>query len=95
MNTAQKQFSLNRDSFSREVHAAGVLNHPNTCHAHDVGPEYLVMELCKGETLAASTIELVRKTGISEKARNTGKVLGSQRGLDALYFLPPAGFQVF
>jgi hypothetical protein len=45
--------------------------------------------------LATFTIELVRKTGISEKARNTGKVLGAQRGRDALFFLRATVFQVF
>ena len=41
------------DRFSREVRAVAVLNHSNICHLYDVGPDYLVMELCEGETLAA------------------------------------------
>ncbi len=41
------------DRFSREVHAVAALNHSNICHLYDVGPDYLVMELCDGETLAA------------------------------------------
>src|SRR6202453_2279170 len=40
------------DRFSREVHAVAALNHPNICHLYDVGPEYLVMELIEGPTLA-------------------------------------------
>jgi len=28
------------------------LNHPNICQLYDVGPNYLVMELVKGPTLA-------------------------------------------
>ena len=28
------------------------LNHPNICHLYDVGPDYLVMELVDGVTLA-------------------------------------------
>src|ERR1700683_1303110 len=40
------------DRFSREVHAVAVLNHPNICQLYDVGPEYLVMELVDGPTLA-------------------------------------------
>ena len=28
------------------------LNHPNICTLHDVGPNYLVMELIEGPTLA-------------------------------------------
>src|SRR5580704_15301251 len=40
------------DRFSREVHAVAALNHPNICHLYDVGPDYLVMELIEGPTLA-------------------------------------------
>src|SRR5213593_732032 len=40
------------DRFSREVHAVAALNHPNICHIYDVGPNYLVMELVEGATLA-------------------------------------------
>src|ERR1035437_7600675 len=40
------------DRFSREVHAVEALNHPNICHLYDVGPDYLVMELVEGPTLA-------------------------------------------
>ena len=40
------------DRFSREVHAVAALNHSNICHLYDVGPNYLVMELVEGSTLA-------------------------------------------
>src|SRR5271170_454638 len=40
------------ERFSREVHAIAALNHPNICHIYDVGPDYLVMELVEGPTLA-------------------------------------------
>jgi eukaryotic-like serine/threonine-protein kinase len=40
------------DRFSREVHAVAALNHSNICHLYDVGPDYLVMELVEGPTLA-------------------------------------------
>ncbi len=40
------------DRFSREVHTVAALNHPNICHLYDVGPDYLVMELVDGPTLA-------------------------------------------
>jgi serine/threonine protein kinase len=39
------------DRFQREARAIAALNHPNICTVHDVGPDYLVMELVKGETL--------------------------------------------
>src|SRR5262247_879707 len=40
------------DRFEREVHAVAALNHPNICQIYDVGPNYLVMELVDGPTLA-------------------------------------------
>ena len=43
--------------FSREVHAVAALNHPNVCTLHDVGPDYLVMELVEGPTLAERIAE--------------------------------------
>ena len=47
---ANEKFS---DRFERESRAIAALNHPNICTLHDVGPNYLVMELVEGETLAA------------------------------------------
>src|SRR5271169_5055019 len=49
IKTSAERFS---DRFSREVHAVAALNHPNICHLYDVGPDYLVMELVEGHTLA-------------------------------------------
>src|SRR5689334_16391617 len=40
------------DRFEREARTVASLNHPNVCTLHDVGPNYLVMELVEGETLA-------------------------------------------
>src|SRR5215471_1195620 len=39
------------DRFEREARAAAALNHPHICTLHDVGPDYLVMELVLGQTL--------------------------------------------
>ena len=50
IKASQEQFSAR---FDREARAISSLNHPNICTLHDVGPNYLVMELCEGETLAA------------------------------------------
>ena len=36
------------DRFEREARAVAALNHPNVCTVHDVGPNYLVMELIEG-----------------------------------------------
>jgi serine/threonine protein kinase len=38
--------------FEREARAISALNHPNICTLYDIGPNYLVMELVEGETLA-------------------------------------------
>src|SRR5579872_7152400 len=40
------------ERFAREARAIAALNHPNVCQIYDVGPNYLVMELLEGETLA-------------------------------------------
>jgi Tol biopolymer transport system component/tRNA A-37 threonylcarbamoyl transferase component Bud32 len=55
--------------FEREARAISSLNHPNICTLHDIGPNYLVMELIEGETLAARLkqgsipVELVSRYG--------------------------------
>ena len=50
IKTAREQFSAR---FEREARAISSLNHPNICTLYDVGPNYLVMELVEGETIAA------------------------------------------
>jgi len=50
VKTSREQFSAR---FDREARAISSLNHPHICTLYDVGPNYLVMELCEGETLAA------------------------------------------
>jgi serine/threonine protein kinase len=42
---SQERFT---DRFEREARAIAALNHPNICTLHDVGPNYLVMELVEG-----------------------------------------------
>ena len=37
------------ERFEREARAVAALNHPNICTLHDIGPDYLVMELVEGE----------------------------------------------
>jgi Tol biopolymer transport system component len=46
---AREQFG---ERFGREARAIAQLNHPHICTLYDVGPNYLVMELVAGETLA-------------------------------------------
>jgi Tol biopolymer transport system component/tRNA A-37 threonylcarbamoyl transferase component Bud32 len=52
--TVAIKVSLGRfsDRFAREARAIASLNHANICTLHDVGPDYLVMELIDGPTLA-------------------------------------------
>src|SRR6266516_557374 len=38
--------------FEREARAIASLNHSNICQIYDVGPNYLVMEMIEGPTLA-------------------------------------------
>jgi eukaryotic-like serine/threonine-protein kinase len=40
------------ERFQREARAIAALNHPHICTLHDVGRDYLVMELLEGQTLA-------------------------------------------
>jgi serine/threonine-protein kinase len=40
------------ERFETEARAIASLNHPNVCTLYDVGPNYLVMELVEGRTLA-------------------------------------------
>ncbi|HEY2322772.1 MAG TPA: protein kinase [Thermoanaerobaculia bacterium] len=42
-----------RARFEREAKTISQLNHPNICTLHDVGDNFLVMELLEGETLAS------------------------------------------
>jgi Tol biopolymer transport system component len=49
IKVSQERFT---DRFEREARAIAALNHPNICILHDVGPDYLVMELIEGPTLA-------------------------------------------
>ncbi|HEX8798291.1 MAG TPA: protein kinase, partial [Terriglobales bacterium] len=50
IKTIREQFNAR---FQREARAISSLNHPNICILHDVGPNYLVMELVEGQTIAA------------------------------------------
>jgi hypothetical protein len=40
------------ERFDREVRAISAFNHPHICTLYDIGPDYLVMELIDGDTLA-------------------------------------------
>jgi serine/threonine protein kinase len=50
LKTTHERFS---ERFEREARTISSLNHPNICTLYDVGPNYFVMELVEGETIAA------------------------------------------
>src|SRR5216684_1448436 len=60
------------DRFEREARAIAALNHPNICTLYDVGPDYLVMELVEGETLAAKLKK--GKLSIDDALRYGGQI---------------------
>jgi serine/threonine protein kinase/Tol biopolymer transport system component len=49
LKVCKEEFS---ERFEREARMVASLNHPNICTVHDVGPNYLVMELVEGPSLA-------------------------------------------
>jgi serine/threonine protein kinase len=49
----KRSFEQFGERFHREARAISSLNHPHICTLYDIGPDYLVMELIEGETLAA------------------------------------------
>src|SRR2546426_1072686 len=66
---SREQFSAR---FEREARAISALNHPNICTLYDVGPNYLVMELVEGETLAAKLKK--GKLSIDDTLRYGGQI---------------------
>ena len=84
------------DRFEREARAAAALNHPNICTLFDVGPNYLVMELVEGPTLAeriaTSPIALDEALKI---ARQIGDALGAAHDKGIIHRdLKPANIKV-
>src|ERR1051326_3653503 len=69
IKTTREQFS---GRFEREARAISSLNHPNICTLHDVGPNYLVMELVEGDTIAA------RLKGVGHLPLKTALLYASQ-----------------
>src|SRR4026209_1707365 len=55
------------DRFQREAEAIAALSHPNVCTLFDVGPNYLVMELVEGPTLAE--VRATRRLPVLEAVR--------------------------
>lgn len=62
IKVSAEQFS---ERFEREARAIASLNHPNICQLYDVGPNYLVMELIEGPTLA----DRIAQSGVPVQVR--------------------------
>jgi hypothetical protein len=76
------------ERFEREARAvAAPLNHPNICTLHDIGPNYLVMELVEGQTLAGATTEFcpIIKKGNCLFWRRVHPARSSRRRADRFY----------
>ena len=93
IKVSAEQFS---DRFEREARAVAALNHPNICQLYDVGPNYLVMELVEGETLAgplpfetavdyarqiAEALEAAHEKGIVHRDLKPGNIKVTPAGL--------------
>ena len=73
------------ERFEREARAIASLNHPNICTLYDVGPNYLVMELVEGPTLAdriargaiplEETLQIARQIGDALEAAHAKNVV--------------------
>jgi TolB-like protein/tRNA A-37 threonylcarbamoyl transferase component Bud32/Tfp pilus assembly protein PilF len=74
IKVASQQFS---EQFDREVRVVATLNHPNICTLHDIGPNYLVMELVEGETLRDW---LTRALPVERSLQIARQVLDALRG---------------
>jgi hypothetical protein len=87
--------------FEREARAISALNHPHICTLHDVGPNYLVMELVEGVPLkgplAAQTaveyagqildaLDAAHRKGIVHRDLKPGNILITKQGVKVLDF---------
>lgn len=89
------------DRFEREARAIGALNHPHICTLHDVGPNYLVMELVegapvKGPLTAEKAVEIAKQIldalaaahekGLTHRDLKPGNILLTKQGVKLLDF---------
>ena len=66
--------------FKQEARAIAALNHPNICTLHDIGSDYLVMELIEGHPVEAplpipETIQVARQIAGALKAAHARKII--------------------
>ena len=95
---AAEKFS---ERFEREARAVASLNHPHICTLHDVGPNYLVMEMVAGHPLAGplpldrallfarqilSALAAAHDKGITHRDLKPGNILVTAQGVKLLDF---------
>src|SRR6202165_5038088 len=93
--------NLHTDRFQREAHAIAALNHPHICTLHDVGPNYLVMELIEGKPLKgplpleealryavqmADALDAAHRKGIVHRDLKPANILVTKSGVKLLDF---------
>ena len=72
VKVSREKFS---ERFEREARVIASLNHPNICTLHDVGPNYLVMELVEGPTPSSRSLALLGPVAVAKSGTSVFQLL--------------------